>query len=425
MNGSRKRLGVTITLESPLALAERQPDGQSVEGLDYVPGARLRGAAAAVLLAEGACPPAHREANGRCRAADCPVGALFGGPAAAVFGDCLPADAPELLPATAVSCQRVPGFRTQLGPERGHGVFDTLIDRAFWEILQPAGLLYTPRCPEPGCQARVVRYAGCYGRGASGGARSYTAARVPTRVLARAGVDRRTRTTAAGRAYTVPVVADVVADAGGGTRQMAFRGEVLVPDDANGARLADALARVEQLGGGGSRGLGAVRVVTAEVPPPSPLAERLEVFARAVSVRRGQYARLAPLSAASLEGSYFSLDLRADALLRRRGWAPTTVLDADLLRAATGVADPSLTLVRAYAAPAWRGGWNAAWGLPRPTELAAARGSCYLFRTTDLAAWNAALEALEWQGIGLRTAEGYGRVHVCDPFHLVLREQAV
>ena len=163
----------------------------------------------------------------------------------------------------------------------------------------------------------------------------------------------------------------------------------------------------------------------AEAPPPQSLAERLEVFARAVSVRRGQYARLAPLSAASLEGSYFSIDLRADALLRRGGWEPTAVLDADLLRAATGVADPSLALVRAYAAPAWRGGWNAAWGLPRPMDSVARRGSCYLFRTADVAAWTAALEALELRGIGQRTAEGYGRLRVCDPFHLVLREQAV
>jgi len=182
---------------------------------------------------------------------------------------------------------------------------------------------------------------------------------------------------------------------------------------------------VERLGGGSSRGLGAVQVAVAEAPAPEPVAERLEGFARALAVRRGQYARLAPQSAASLEGSYFSIDLRSDALLRQRGWEPTTVLDAELLRAATGVADPSLTLVRAYAEPDWRGGWQAAWGLSRPTELVARRGSCYLFRTASLAAWTDALETLETSGIGARTAEGYGEVRVCDRFHLVLRERAV
>jgi CRISPR-associated protein Csx10 len=424
-NGSWKRLAVTITLESPLGLGERKPSGQSADGLDYVPGARLRGAVAEVLRADGACPPSHRAADGHCHASDCPLHTLFGGPAPAIFADCLPADATDVLPATAMSCQHAPGFRTQPGPERGHGVFDTLVDRAFWEILQPAGLLYAPRCPEPECRARVARYAGCYGRGASAGARTYFAAHVPTRVLGRAGVDRRTRTTAAALSYTVPVVAEAVADGRGAPRPTAFRGEVLVADNANGALLAEALPRVERLGGGGSRGLGAVRVAVAEGASPQPLAERLDVFARAVSVRRSQYARLAPLSATSLEGSYFSVDLRSDALLRRGGWEPTTVLDADLLRAAAGVADPSLTLVRAYAEAGWRAGWNAAWELPRPTELVAQRGSSYLFRTTDLGAWTAALEALERQGIGQRTAEGYGRIRICDSFHLVLRDQAV
>ena len=101
------------------------------------------------------------------------------------------------------------------------------------------------------------------------------------------------------------------------------------------------------------------------------------------------------------------------------------MLDVDLLRAATGVGDTSLTLVRAYAEPAWRGGWQAAWGLPRPTELVARRGSCYLFRTANLPTWTEALTALEERGVGARTAEGYGEVRVCDPFHLVLRERAV
>lgn len=425
MDSSWKRLAVTVTLQSPLALGDRKPGGQSVYIPDYLSGTRLRGAAAEVLLADGGCPAEHRGPSGRCSRADCPVGALFAGPGAAVFADCLPADAPDMLPATAVSCQYAPGFRTQPGPERGHGVFDTLIDRAFWEILQPAGLLYAPRCPEPDCRARVERHEGSYGRGSSGGARSYTAGRVPTQVLTRAAVDRRSRTAEADLSYTLPVIAEVSPDGRGATRATRFRGEVLAPDDANGARLAEALGRVERLGGGGSRGLGAVTVTVADAAPPPPLVERLEVFARAVSVRRGQYARLAPLSTASLEGSYFSVDLRSDTLLRRGGWEPTTVLDADLLRAATGVADSSLSLVRAYAEPGWLGGWNAAWGMPRATEFVARRGACYLFRTTDLGGWTAALETLELHGVGQRTTEGHGRVRICDPFHLVLREQAV
>jgi CRISPR-associated protein Csx10 len=198
-----------------------------------------------------------------------------------------------------------------------------------------------------------------------------------------------------------------------------------VPEGPPAALLRDALARVTRLGGGGSRGLGAVRVEVDDAGEAEPVVARLERFRAAFAVRRGQYAKLAPQSVAALEGHYFSVDLRADAILRAGGWAPTAVVDADLLRAATGVDDPSLTLVRAYAAPGWRGGWQAAWGMARPSELVARRGSCFLFRTADASQWQMALADLEERGLGARTAEGYGAVRVCDPFHLVLREQAV
>ena len=428
-----RHLAVTVTLESPLALAERKPRGQAAPGLDYLPGARLRGAVAALLLEEGVCPPAHRGPHAHCATADCPFGALFAGPAPALFRDALPGEATEVLPATARSCKHVPGFRAPAArgarrdPDAGHGVFDTLLDRASWEILNPAGLLYQPRCPAPDCGGRVEPYRGYYGRHPVGGTLAYFRPRVPTRQLARVALDRRRRVAADELLYTLPVVSEAYPDPRDQDtlRPTVFRGEVLAPDDANGALLAEALGRVDRLGGGASRGLGAVRIAVADAPAPEPLAARLERFAHTFHQRRDQYARLAPLSAASLQGAYFSLDLRADALLRRRGWEPTAVLDADLLRAATGVDDPSLTLVRAHAEGDWRGGWQAAWGLPRPTELVARRGSCYLFRTTNLAAWAAALETLETRGIGARTAEGYGEVRVCDPFHLMLRERAV
>jgi CRISPR-associated protein Csx10 len=423
-----RRLAVTLTLESPLALGERKPGGQATHSPGYLPGARLRGAVAELLLEEGICPPAHRGAHAHCASADCPLGALFGGPAAAVFRDALPGAsdlAADVLPATAVSCKRHPGFRSALHSDGAHGVYDTLLDRAFLETLNPAGLLYRPRCADPGCGAWAERFAGYYLARGVAGTRRHSAARTPRRLLARVALDRRRRVAADELLYTVPVLSEVSVGEDGVPRPTVFQGEVLVPDDANGTLLVEALGRVDHLGGGGSRGLGAVRIATAPAPAPDSLAARLERFRGAVARRREQYARLAPLSVASLEGVYFSIDLRSDALLRRLGWEPTTVLDADLLRAATRVDDPSLTLVRAYAEPDWRGGWQAAWGLPRPTELVARRGSCYLFRTANPAAWTAALEALEATGLGVRTAEGYGEVRVCDPFHLVLREHAV
>ncbi len=421
-----RRLLVTVTLESPLALGEFRPGGQPSGPPEYLPGARLRGAAAEVLLAEGACPPAHRSPEGACVVADCPVGALFNGPGAARFHDGLPNGATDLLPATAMTCELAPGFATQPSLEPAHGVFDTLIDRTCWEILAPAGLLYVPRCPARGCGERVIPHRAAYSRVAVSGRLSHVAAAAPAGLRAHAAVDRQRRTQSPASLHLVPVVREAEHDGRADAPQpTAFRSEVLVPPGTDADLLASALTRITHLGAGRSRGVGAVRVTVGEAPAPEPVGARLERFGRALAVRRTQYARLAPLSAASLEGSYFSIDLRSDAYLRHYSWSPAVGLDADLLRAAAGIDDPTLTLVRAYVEPGWRGGWHAAWGLPRPPALVARRGSCFLFRTANLSAWMAALEALELTGLGDRTAEGFGEVRVCDPFHLVLREQAV
>lgn len=408
------RLEVTIRLESPLVVGERRPAGQP-EGLDYLPGARLRGALVEALRAPEAGEPPSASA----------LHALLDGPDAPRFLDAWPSTAAEPLPATAASCADVPGFATA---RAGHGVFDTLIDRACWELLSPAGLLYQPRCPHAECDALAVPYPGSYSTRAVGGRLVYARGEAPRRRLAGAAVDSYRATADHGAVYTVPVLSEAAPDPfepTGSLRPTVLRGEIVVFQAEHAALLRAALPRIRALGGGRTRGLGAVHIEVGASTAGEPLAARLERFRLAFGRRRAQYAKLAPQSAAALEGGYFSLDLRSDTLLRPDGWTPQLVLDADTLRAALGVDDPSLTLVRAYVGPVWRGGWHGGWDLPRSPEVAARRGSCFLFRTADLARWEAPLARLEARGLGARTTEGFGDVRVCDPFHLILREQAV
>ncbi|HLI28246.1 MAG TPA: CRISPR-associated RAMP protein Csx10 [Chloroflexota bacterium] len=409
-----RRLAVTITLESPLVVSERRPAAQP-EGLDYLPGARLRGALVEALRDPAAGEPLSASA----------LHALLDGPEAPRFLDAWPSGAIEPLPATAASCADAPGFATT---RAGHGVFDTLIDRACWEILSPAGLLYQPRCPHPDCDALAVPFTGSYGTRAVGGRLVYARGEAPRRRLAGAGVDAYRATVDPEAVYTLPVLSEAAPDPfepAGPLRPTVLRAEIVVFRAEHEALLQAALPRVRSVGGGRSRGLGIVRVEVGPAAAGEPLAARLERFRLAFGRRRAQYAKLAPQSAAALEGGYFSLDLRADTLLRPDGWTPQLMLDADRLRALLDVDDPSLTLVRAYTAPAWRGGWHSGWALPRPPELAVRRGSCFLFRTADPARWEAPLARLEARGLGERTTEGFGDVRVCDPFHLILREQAV
>jgi CRISPR-associated protein Csx10 len=70
--------------------------------------------------------------------------------------------------------------------------------------------------------------------------------------------------------------------------------------------------------------------------------------------------------------------------------------------------------------PTFVGGFSTAWGLPKPTYLAAATGSVYVFRVDKspddptLLSW---LESLEAQGVGQHTDEGLGEILICHPFH--------
>jgi len=58
--------------------------------------------------------------------------------------------------------------------------------------------------------------------------------------------------------------------------------------------------------------------------------------------------------------------------------------------------------------------WHVGWGLPRPSLVCLAAGSCVRLRFTTPVD-GAKLAALEVEGIGLRRAEGYGMLRIDDP----------
>ena len=64
-------------------------------------------------------------------------------------------------------------------------------------------------------------------------------------------------------------------------------------------------------------------------------------------------------------------------------------------------------------------GWQELWGTPRTNEYAIDSGSVFLFSSTQAAddSWLRPLFELEQRGLGRRTAEGYGRILISDPFH--------
>lgn len=120
---------------------------------------------------------------------------------------------------------------------------------------------------------------------------------------------------------------------------------------------------------------------------------------------------------------------------RLRVWLQSDLLVRDVrLRPSTSWDDVARTLERALASAGAQGvrlepvrngrtavgvgrvdSWHRRWGLPRPTLLGIAAGSCLTFRLAVGAVPPAALRELETAGVGERTAEGFGQVLINHP----------
>ena len=401
------QLNVTITALSPLCFSERRPGGQFRFSLDHVPGAILRGAVASHMLRAG---QEHEATFQR----------LFGvgQPPAALFRCAYPGI--DVVPHTALSCKDNPGF---LASGTGHGVSDTLVDRLCFEQLQPPGLLYRPRCAYENCDpGRVEAFTGFYSRESE----SYHSCQVPQRLLTRVGINRQ-RMAAQDALLYAPMVLSEAWWTEQGIERARFRGTVWV-DDSLVEPLSATLPQITHLGSGSARGLGQVEVQctvetasSAEAARLQALQQRLDQLNTALQTRWQQVESLCdkPQSCPKV----FTVNLRADAILKEHGWLPTTVLTAAMLSDITGVVDESLRLLRSYVSYDYRGGWHTGQRLPKDTELVTRLGGVFVFQTDDLTPWLAPLAALEVHGIGERTAEGFGEVRICDVFHVEGRER--
>ena len=396
------QLRVLITAQSPLCFSERRPGGQFRTSTEFVSGAVLRGAAAGVMVRDGL-------------EGEVDFQRLFGvgQPAQALFRCAYPGDG--VLPATALSCKDYSGFRTTA---EAHGVFDGLITMLCFEQLQPPGFLYIPKCLQADCEpGRADAFAGFYTQTADG----YRQRRVPQRLLTRVSINRQ-RMAAEPELLYSPVVLTEAWWEGGRPVQAQFSGTVTV-EDALADRLSTALQAITHLGSGAARGLGQVSVVCEAVPSVDEMTERITAIRHRAEAFQAQaeadWSALQPLCLSPPDcPQVFTVNLRSDAILKQRGWLPTTVLTPELLREAIGVQGGNLTLLRSVSSHDYRGGWHTARRLPKDTELITRRGSVFVFAVDDLEAWLEPLARLELRGIGLRTEEGFGEVRICDAFHV-------
>ena len=388
-------LAIEVTLQSPMSAGGRKPTGQAVEAVQYVRGGLIRGAIAKAWLAA--------TENGE---PDADFQQLFLSDEGGIFRNCYPAA--NVLPATAVGCKDFPGFLSE-GVSEAHGIFDTLLEQL---ASEHANWLVSPNCPH--CGGRVEAQTGFY---AQRNDATYERKTVNTRLLTRVAINRQRKVAEEGLLYHLTAIDAAITE----NDTVRLHGSARVPSRL-ASRVAETLQKqVHRLGGGISRGLGSVRVQVQQCEHPDTLAQRIRDFNALLQKIAEAYRHLPSVAMETLEGTYFSIDLQADALLTAEdGWQRSMVLTAPMLQQITGCETP-VELVRSCANYDYVSGWNAAWGMPKETALVTRMGSVFVFHTPDIDAWIPVLKTLEERGIGNRQEEGFGRILVCDPLHLRTR----
>jgi CRISPR-associated protein Csx10 len=414
-----KRIQITITAKSPLAIARQKTGGSISDVESYIPGGVLRGAIAGLMIRQ-----AQAEGQDFANDPDSDFKTLFIDNQV-IFQNAYPAIIEVkdklriqhdicVMPSTALSSKNSSGFEQA----KKNGVFDTLIDRFCADAYNQ---IYDPNCPQDG--DRVDPFKGLYSIYAG----EYYTHSASTRLLTRIGINRRRATAEDKVLYSVQVLNETKQHQGK-IADMTFVGNIWICDE-----LADSFNAYLQgqsqhcrLGGSASRGLGKVELKPERIEATSGLNNRIQSFNQTLKARWESWKIFGGQPVESIEGRcFFTLDLQSDAILTEQ-WQRTMVISEAMLKEAVGLTSGNLKLHQAFSSYGFRSGWNTAWGLPKDVELTTDRGSVYLFSidAKEQASWASKLEELEIWGIGDATAEGFGQVRVCDEFHTVLRENA-
>ncbi|AFZ22175.1 type III-D CRISPR-associated RAMP protein Csx10 [Allocoleopsis franciscana] len=440
-----RRIELTITALSPLALGRQKPGGSISEAESYIPGSVIRGAIASQILQRANQRNSDLSQNGG------DFQSLFLGENPAIFQNAYPAiakigkdqheavpDEVQVLPATAVSSKANPGFKSEDDdkPEdkkRG-GVFDTLIDRFCADAYNHP---YDPSCPKD--KGRVEPYTGFYSKTSDNKYRSHS---VSTRFLTRVGINRRRATAEEEILYSIEVLNEsFLKNTQAKTKDwepVVYRSVVIANDDLSSKLLQfiNDNSGAFSLGGSASRGLGKVKIEAKKTGNSSEVQSRFDSFQNQLKERWNLWSVFGNPKEDLLDSrAYFTIDLQSDAIFTEQ-WRRTTVISPamlcefvshEFLKRYEAETDKFLKLHVAYSSHDYRSGWNAAWGLMKDVELVTNKGAVYLFSTTKDKEndWVEALKKLEREGVGDRTCEGFGQIQVCNEFHTVFREYPV
>ncbi len=439
MTHKKKRIQLTITALSPLAIGREKPGGSVSEVEKYIPGSVIRGAIAKEILSRY---PGMEMQNLDVAAEDNHFQKLFLDENPAIFHNAYPAIAKvddgykkvenvpiKVLPATAVSSKANPGFIT----DKKHGVFDTLIDGfcadTFNHPYDPSSI----KAIADGVDSRVEAFSCFYSED-----KEYRSHSVTSRLLTRVGINRRRATAEEDILYSTEVLNEEFKTQNSTEtnkwENYIYRSDVILSHAYLEGKLikfiTDNLYNF-RLGSSASRGLGQVKIEAKKAEISNNIKSKINKFNNKLKERFQEWSNVfgKPQDDPFSDNcQYFTINLQSEAILLE-DWQRTTVISTEMLKQFVGVQDDCLKLHCAYSSYDYRSGWNSAWGLMKDVELITNKGSVYLFSTKFIQEnselWYEALSNLELSGVGERTCEGFGQVEICNEFHLVFREEAV
>ncbi|WP_028324728.1 RAMP superfamily CRISPR-associated protein [Desulfatirhabdium butyrativorans] len=362
-------------------LIQKNRQSNMAGGLPYIPGSTLRGAVAMSVLRKGVSPDSEGFQD-----------IFIKRPVA--FPDLVPAQPNGtgfVLPLTAISCKRHPGFRT----EGHHGVGDGLAALAAAALdnqPKPQGFV----CPI--CDQDTKPFSGFW----NGQWETPSQTDIVMCYHRHTGIDRQTNTVAQSIFYVTQAMAENRKNAAGDLEDTWLTGTLWL-DDAQQECLTKWLAQPIFIGADKTRGMGEVHV---HVVPARESEIDIDHWNRMFQKKVGSNAKQPPP-----DGIYFSIDMISHAILMDAFLRPTVEWTPDFPEI-----EPVTRIIRRQAVH----GWHAAWNMPKSQDIAVSRGSVYLFRYTgaDPAGLTTYLKALARSGVGLRKPEGFGRIDICHPLHI-------
>jgi len=407
-----KPIWLKLKPEEPLIMGSIRPNDQFLSSKIYIPGRLLRGAWAEWLKMQGKDSKDILQTVERLER----IGNFFPAVDEGQLQYTLP------FPLTSMTCKHHPGFRSEfLKKQQGHGVVDTLLPQLAYHLLEQYGakmtVPFTIICTQ--CNSRMELAEGFYGVYKYKQKIGYVQFRPRFHAQTKVALSRFRHASQFQMLYTVNALAPKAPTvmSKNGSKPVVFLGRVY-GDPSAIPELQQALEHVA-IGALHTRGYGRVKAEIADLPEWPSLKERVETFNQLLSELWRDLKRLAANQGQlpdRPEGLHFSMDLLSPGVFVNNG-LPELVPELD-------INGKTLRPIWWATRPDMASGWSTAWGLPKPTNLAARMGSVFVYRWDgDLDDLLPALQVLEAEGLGLRRDEGFGEVLVCHPFHQEVEER--